>query len=307
MVCNECELIELEILSEPDTPLELEVDFEGEVVSGSTGEEYQNGYNKGKTDGYNDGHEAGYTEGHKDGYDECKAEGDSYYDAFWDAYQMNGERVNYDAAFACNFNDKKASWNNNSFKPKYNMKPTTAQDMFFVYWVNSILEKSIKGDLVEILENLGVELDFSDCIKCWRVFCGSFFTRLGVMDFHSVTYNNMEFFCYMTLLETIDCYIPPQNILTGTNNIFKNCKSLKYLTLGGNLLQNTDLSWSPLILESAISVITHLENYAGTENEFVYQISFSETTWEYLDAEGDTASPNSNSWREYIMDLGWNS
>lgn len=251
------------------------------------------------------------------GYEKGKSEGgsDSFYDAFWDSYQTNGERMDYSNAFMSSYNlqTKKLdyAWTNETFRPKYNIKPLNAQRIFKTYWGNSESNRTptsfIHGDLVETLDSLGVVLDFSNCTNAWEAFFGSNFTRLGVIDFSSVTYNNALFFNGMTCLVTIDYYIPPRVILTGAGakEIFNNCKSLKNLTLGGNLLQNTDLKYSPLTLESAISVITHLENYAGTENEFKYTITFSETTWGYLDADGD-ASPNGNSWREYINDLGWN-
>lgn len=249
------------------------------------------------------------------GFEAGKAEGggDSYYDTFWDGFQGNGERNVYKQLFRTDYSLKTNKplyyWTNESFKPKYDMRPTNADEMLSTYWGNKAGERTptsfIHGDLVEILNNLNVVLDFSNCKSAWGVFSFSNFTRLGVIDFSSITYDHMQFFREMRYLETIDYYIPPKKILTGLNDIFRNCNSLKNLTLGGNLLQTTDLKSSPLTAQSAISVITHLENYAGTENEFKYPITFSPTTWGYLDAEGN-ASPNGNSWREYINDLGWN-
>lgn len=252
-------------------------------------------------------YEAGFEAGKSEG-------GDSFYDAFWDGFQGNGEEVEYTQKFHTWYslatNKPLRYWTNETFKPKYDMKPTKAKNMLSTYWGNVEHKRTptnfIHGDLVEILDNLGVVLDFSNCTDAWGVFSGSNFTRLGVIDFSSITYNHMQFFNGMWYLETIDYYTPPKKILTGLNDNFRACRSLKNLTLGGNLLQTTDLKYSPLTLESAISVITHLEPYAGTDNEFTYTITFSPTTWGYLDAEGETASPNGNSWREYINDLGWN-
>lgn len=410
MVCEICEVIELDILDYDNEEITLDVDFEGEYVSGSTGEEYQEGYNKGygegktalaktvnevlaetvkgenvsgeldedrlnklpvileetktvvedkgvevsdpyllddisksvnevyekglaesypkgfadgkaegvtegyeqgKTDGYNDGHEIGYTEGHKNGYDECKAEGNNYYDAFWDSFQNKGKRTYYQQAFEVDVrNEDTTMWNNESFKPKYDLKPIEAKAMFGMAQPWSENERKpdtgIHGDLVELLEKCGVKLDLSNVTNSWGIFQESNFTRLGVLDLSNVTYIHESWFFGCIYLETIDLLIPPKkNNAGGNNSNFNRCKSLKNLTLGGNWLKDTDLSYSPLTLESAISVITHLENYAGTENEFVYSALFSETTWELLDAEGETASPNGNSWRDYIGDLGW--
>jgi hypothetical protein len=249
-----------------------------------------------------------------DKVDEIQAGGgDGFYDAFWDGCQNNGLRAKYDSTFSTAHPQNGSSgtsyyWTNETLKPKYDMKPTTAKEMFATtgYYPNHERKPTdyLHGDLVELLA--GRILDFSQATNVWGVFKASNFTRLGVIDFGAVTYAHMEFFCNCIYLETIDLYTPPRKILVGNNSIFQTCKSLKNLTLGGNLLQDTDLKSSPLTLESAISVITHLENYAGTDNEFLYPVTFSETTWGYLDAEGETASPNGTSWRDYIAFLGWN-
>lgn len=50
---------------------------------------------------------------------------DSYYDTFWDAYQENGNRVNYHGAFAG------TGWTAKTFKPKHTIRPTAAIQMFW--------------------------------------------------------------------------------------------------------------------------------------------------------------------------------
>ena len=66
---------------------------------------------------------AGYEFARRDGgyYDGIKAE----YDAFWDACQANGTRTNYRTGFAW------ASWKDETFKPKYDIKPKNAYSMYF--------------------------------------------------------------------------------------------------------------------------------------------------------------------------------
>lgn len=63
---------------------------------------------------------------------------------------------------------------------------------------------------------------------------------------------------------------------------------------------------SLLKVESAIRVLTHLENYTGTEKEFTYKVSFHSNVWDLLDAEGNTA-PHGGTWKDYVYSvLGWN-
>lgn len=45
------------------------------------------------------------------------------YDAFWNAFQTNGTRTAYNYAFY--------SWHSDCFKPKYDIKPTAANYMFY--------------------------------------------------------------------------------------------------------------------------------------------------------------------------------
>jgi hypothetical protein len=61
-----CDVIELEVvLNEPE--IELELDFEGEYISGSDGQDYKRGYEEGHAQGLIDGRADGYEDGLKDG------------------------------------------------------------------------------------------------------------------------------------------------------------------------------------------------------------------------------------------------
>lgn len=51
--------------------------------------------------------------------------GDDYYDKFWDIYQENGKKLNYNYAFAG------ASWNADIFKPKYSFSGMTYANSMF--------------------------------------------------------------------------------------------------------------------------------------------------------------------------------
>ena len=70
------------------------------------------------------------------------------YDVLWDALQNFGERANYSLFFAG------AGWTNDTFKPKYNITPTSANYMF---------DRCGEIDLIGALERCGVVMDFSKC------------------------------------------------------------------------------------------------------------------------------------------------
>lgn len=72
------------------------------------------------------------------------------YDAFWDKYQENGNKNVYAYAFSG------VSWNDETFKPKYDIKPIATDNMFSSTGIT---------DLVALLEKLGISIDFSNSVS----------------------------------------------------------------------------------------------------------------------------------------------
>ena len=85
---------------------------------------------------------------------------------------------------------------------------------------------------------------------------------------------------------------------------FNNAPYLANIIIEGVIGKSVSFQWSPLTAESAISVITHLKDYSGTDSEFVNTLTLSSSTKTALDNEGAT-SPNGNTWDDYITDIGW--
>lgn len=71
---------------------------------------YSDGFETGSEEGYNKGKTDGYAEGQENGYNEGKT---AEQNAFWDTYQDNGNRTNYDHAFAGE------GWTDELYDPKY--------------------------------------------------------------------------------------------------------------------------------------------------------------------------------------------
>ena len=138
------DIIELELIDE--TPVEIEVEFEGEYVSGTTGEEYQKGYIEGYTEGETKGIEQGYNQGYSEGHEQGYEDGSAFYNDFWDAYQENGTKTEYNSAFIASY------WNDQTFKPKYDITPTNACNMF---------ETSLITDINKCLQECGTKIDLS--------------------------------------------------------------------------------------------------------------------------------------------------
>jgi len=105
-------------------------------------------------------------------YDAGEKKGiETEYDRFWDKYQENGAKEYYRYAFAG------AGWNNETVKPKYDIVPTNAGNMFVS---NSILSGSVK----EIFDEQGITFDLSKSTDCSGMFNScSEITELPYLDF----------------------------------------------------------------------------------------------------------------------------
>ncbi len=276
---------ELQRIQQAKTDLKTAIEAKGVTVADT---ETIDVYAPKVDDVYNKGYEAGKADG---------GGGDSWYDTFWDACQTATNagggtilRTDYRYAFCY------SGWTIDNFKPKYDIKPKMAEYMFY--------NPSINGDLVQILEEQGVTLDFSECTMfAWAFYSGKF-SRIGVVDMRKVSSatnaNNVFRACPVT---TIDKLIVSETYPIGTSS-FIACAKLENITIEGLITGNFTISSSPLTVESMKNIIAHLKDYAGTDKEFTYSVKFSSDCWEALDAEGNTA-PNGGTWKEYVTSLGW--
>jgi hypothetical protein len=93
--------------------------------------------------------------------------------------------------------------------------------------------------------------------------------------------------------------------VTGARVAFGGCDSLENITIEGTIQCDWDMSYSPrLTPESMKSVISCLENYAGTSSEYTKTVSFTDECWAALEA--DSTAPDGGTWEEYVAALGWN-
>ncbi len=198
----------------------------GQESGGDTDEAWNDGFNAGYDSGYADGEGSGFFSGLEVGREEGLTEGieqgkQAQEDAFWDAYQQNGTRTDYQGAFGG------LGWTNEFFKPKYDIKPVQATYMF--------RQTNISGDLVEILDNLGVILDFSECTGAAEVFSNAArITRVGVIDLRKSTYNGNAF-AYCSA-KTIDKVLVSEK--TGVGNFPGYANLLENMTIEGTIAQS---------------------------------------------------------------------
>lgn len=237
------------------------------------------------------------------GYEKGRAEGggDSYYDTFWDNFQDYGNRVEYRYAFSVQGTSNLGKyWTEDNFIPKYSMRPINASMMF---------RGAGQIDLVKQFAINNVTLDFSVCKTMDYCFGYSNITRIGKIELNvAPSISNMCVGCKH--LHTIEELAVKENTITGSSSTFSNCTVLQNITVSGVIDFNFDIQYSPLTVASMKSIISHLKNFAGTDKQDTYTLSFSSKCWEALEASAspyeDGLTDNAEmSWEDYIVSLGW--
>lgn len=147
------------------------------------------------------------------------------YDAFWNAYQMNGERRGYEFGFSG------AGWTDETFVPKYDIIATgNAHNMF---------TSSRMVDLSAALKKAGVSLNIGAADRVDTMFYYStLLTNVPKLDVRGVTYigglNNM--FASCVKLQTIEKLIlPTDRYISANSSAFSNCKALKNIVIEGKI------------------------------------------------------------------------
>ena len=163
------------------------------------------------------------------------------YDRFWDAFQNNGKRTNYDRAFYGE------GWNETSYTPKYDMQPTSANQMFASSNVSGIevttvdFSKATTGDYL-----------LYNCQKLTRVPTISLVSLSGL--------NNT--FAWSGNIVTIDKLVLKSDGSQTFTTTFQSCGSLVNLTIVGTIGQNGfNVGGSPkLSHDSLMSIINALQD-----------------------------------------------
>ena len=195
-----------------------------------------------------------------DKVDEIQTGGsDSWYDTFWDNFLDPN-------AFTGNSSFSGAGWNDITFNPN--------QDIILINSVSTCSGCYITN-LKAILDKNNIKLITSQCTRFNGTFQNSKITHLPTIDLSQApTYKMSNVFSGCAKLQYIEKIIASNFMGTGS---FNGCSALVEVTVEGIISGgDVNVGSSPLDSTSAKSFISCLENYAGTENEFLYTITFSE-------------------------------
>ena len=210
---------------------------------------------------------------------------------FWDSYQDYGKRRYYKNAFSGN------CWNERTFLPKYDIIDTSGQ--------NTFQESLIYVDLREHLNNLGVKLDTSGVKYMTYYFYSSQFTALPEISTVSSASVNC---CFQntTFLKSIDKLILKEDGSQSLTNTFTSASRLENIIIEGVIGKDISFSYSPLSVESMVSIITHLKNYTGTESAGNYTLTLKDSCKTLMAQQGAMDELDGKTYDAYIADIGWN-
>lgn len=188
----------------------------------------------------------------------------------WDGLQDYGNRTVY--TFFCYKNafiiDKDTNPRYN-FKPKYDLKPVNAQNMFQSFNTSAsmgIAYKSVMVDLTQWLDDLGVTLDTSNCTNAQYMFYNCHgFSRIPFLDFSNCTgANSLAYFLSETwTIQTIDGIKSSENTAWDSRS-FGPANNVSHCIFSGVIAKSFSLSNTKLDHESLMSVLNTLKNLNGT-------------------------------------------
>lgn len=177
--------------------------------------------------------------------------GDGRYDAFWDAFQQNGERTEYNSAFIRDY------WSADNFKPKYDLNVVNGTQMFYA-------NTSLRVDLKQLLQDLGIELNTSGLTNAMSMFQNSRFSVIPALDFRNAT-NTSYCFGSCIVTDVIEKLLVSET--TPFANTFATANALKEIRFEGVIAGNISfINSQQLTIDSIKNIISCLKDYteAGT-------------------------------------------
>lgn len=179
---------------------------------------------------------------------------------FWDNFQNHGELADYDYAFSNGNPSVPYPWNEHTFKPKYQIKPTSAVQMFY---------QSAVKDCQAILD-----IDFSQCTSLTQM-CETMYdgiTHLGVIDARNATSLN-QMVKNSRSVKTIDKLILKDDGSQTMTQFANLAYGLENITIEGVIGSSSHFNGGALTHDSLMSIINALKDYAGSGKTYTLTLA----------------------------------
>lgn len=199
---------------------------------------------------------------------------------FWDSFQNYGNLTDYIYAFSGR------GWNNNTFKPKYAIKPTNCERMFF--------GSRISDDLTQLCE-----LDTSNSTNMSFTFANmNYITTIGIVDCSktdSVNALNYMFYGNNILITIEKLILPTKDINGSATGIFVFLHSLKNIIVEGVIsFGGFDIHDSKQLTKSSITSI--INALSSTTTGLTVTISLTAVNTAFETSEGLADGSTSEEW-----------
>ena len=179
-------------------------------------------------------------------YDEVHEAGkQAEYDRFWDNFQQNGDRVNYNSQFSGR------GWSEKTFFPKYPIIVSGSGACAYIFSMSGF------KDFKKHIQENGIVIDLSQATgQAVNLFGNSSFLT-HVPEINISGCNNLQYgFTNCNNLVSID-KLTVSSAMTFSSS-FANCSKLENITFAGEIGKSIDFQYSPLTKASIESIVEHL-------------------------------------------------
>lgn len=239
------EILEMQVIHD-EAPLEMEIDFAGEYVSGATNEEYEKGKRAAQVE-------------------------------WWETYlsTRDGRTHLNSGSYVFGF------WNSDSFYPTQDISLRGADRAFYNFGYNAPAL-----DLTARLEECGVKLDVSKMSAFDYIFANARITRIPELYFPNkvafiASFNNSTL---LKVIDKIILNEAGTSTFNSSTFNCKNLEEIRFEGAIGTSI--TFQYCPLLSVESMKSIILHLVNYTGTDKELTHTVTFVEDCWTRLEESG---------------------
>ena len=200
------------------------------------------------------------------------------WDRFWDIFQNNGARTNYTSTF------HGSHWTPDTFRPKYDIKPTRAENIF--------CGTRIPVDFVKYCEQLGIIFDTSQSTSFSYAFSQAWFSRVG--EINTLLASNINYiFGWNSYIRTIDKLILKDDGSQTFTSSFAGCSMLENIIVEGVIGQNGfDMKNSTRLSKASIVSIINALSLTTTNLTVTLSKTAVNRAFETLDgaADGSTST-----------------
>lgn len=177
---------------------------------------------------------------------------------WWDNFQANGNRVNYNYAFYTN------AWDDDTFVPKHDIKPTSANYGFRACAIT---------DFRQILLDFGVKFDSSGCTSFESTFSANSMTALPVISTVNCSKLSSTFNGSSKLVTIEKLILKDDGSQTFSNSPFGGLSALENIVVEGVIGNSISFANSTkLTHDSLMSIINALKDYSETGGTYTLTI-----------------------------------